>query len=383
MATTSEPGSRSGDRARGGGDPDPARAQDPVHGSGHRSSHDHGHGSGHDRDHVHDRDTGDARGLDPGHGHRHGSAHPGHGHAHLPPDGHHRAFAVGIVLNTAFVALEAWAGWRSGSLALLSDAGHNVSDVMGLALAWAGVWAAQRAPSARFTWGWRRATLLAALINAGLLLAALGAIGWEAAQRLRSPVAVDATVVVGVAAAGIVVNGFTAWLFVRGQRDDVNLRGAYLHMVADAAVSAGVVVGGLVVVFTGWQWVDPAIGIAIVLLVGWGTVSLLRQSLALAMDAVPDGIDPEAVRGHLLGLPGVAGLHDLHIWPLGSSGAALSAHLLMPAGHPGDAFLESARDSLNRRFRIGHTTLQVEVGDAGRPCPQDCAAPADDAAGTA
>jgi cobalt-zinc-cadmium efflux system protein len=367
-----------GGHAHGAGYADAdATISDTVHrhaqDAGHEHEHDHAHGLGHDHDH----DTGREHDHAHGHAHEPGHAHGlGHAHVHLPPDGHHRAFAIGILLNAAFVAIEAWAGWYSGSLALLSDAGHNVSDVLGLLLAWAGVWAAQRAPSERFTWGWRRATLLAALVNASLLLAALGAIAWEATHRLASPVEVDTSWMIGVAAVGIAVNGLTAWLFVSGQRHDVNLRGAFLHMVADAAVSAGVVVGGLAVAATGWQRLDPAIGIAIALLVGIGTVSLLRQSLALAMDAVPAGIDPAAVRRHLLGLPGVADLHDLHIWPLGSAGAALSAHIVMPGGHPGDAFLESARASLHRRFRIEHTTLQVEMGDGAGACTQDCGGPA-------
>ncbi|MCZ8339087.1 MAG: cation diffusion facilitator family transporter [Burkholderiaceae bacterium] len=295
---------------------------------------------------------------------------PGHSHAHAPERGHERVFAFGLAINAAFVALEAWAGWRAGSLALLSDAGHNLGDVLGLALAWAGAWAARRPPSARYTWGWRRAALLAALVNAVLLLIAVGAIAWEAVRRLGAPAPVDASVVVGVAAAGIVVNGLTAWLLSRGRHDDVNVRGAYLHMVVDAAVSAGVVVGGLLVATTGWLRLDPAISLAIAGLVGWSAWSLARQSLALSMDAVPDSIDPTEVGRHLRGLPGVAGLHDLHVWPLGSAGASLSAHLRMPGGHPGDRFLLDVREALHTRFGIEHVTLQIETGD---DCPQDCA----------
>jgi cobalt-zinc-cadmium efflux system protein len=209
----------------------------------------HDHGDGHAHHHADDR----------AHGHGHSHAHgPGHSHAHAPERGHERVFAFGLAINAAFVALEAWAGWRAGSLALLSDAGHNLGDVLGLALAWAGAWAARRAPSARYTWGWRRAALLAALVNAVLLLIAVGAIAWEAVHRLGAPAPVDTGVVVGVAAAGIVVNGLTAWLLARGRHDDINVRGAYLHMVADAAVSAGVVVGGLLVAATGWLRLDPA-----------------------------------------------------------------------------------------------------------------------------
>ncbi len=301
-----------------------------------------------------------------GHGHGHGHH---HGHATPPPRGHERVFAIGLSINAAFVVLEAWAGWRAGSLALLSDAGHNLGDVLGLALAWLGAWAAGRVPSERYTWGWRRAALLAAIANAALLLVAVGVIAWEAVRRLGAPVPVDTGVVVGVAAAGIVVNGLTAWLLARGRHADVNVRAAFLHMVADAAVSAGVVAGGLAVAATGRLWLDPAISLAIAAVVGWSALSLARQSLALSMDAVPATIDPAAVAGHLRALPGVSDLHDLHVWPLGSAGAALSAHLVMPDGHPGDAFLVATRASLHARFGIEHVTLQVETGDG---CPQDC-----------
>ncbi|RPH44291.1 MAG: cation transporter [Burkholderiales bacterium] len=333
----------------------------PDHDHDHGPDHAHGHAHGHadDRAHGHAHaDSGD---------HAHGHS---HAHAPLPPAGQRRVFAIGIAINAAFVALEAWAGWYSGSLALLSDAGHNLGDVLGLALAWLGAWAAQRPTSARYTWGWRRGALLAALLNAALLGVAVLAIAWEAVRRLGEPAPVDAGIVVGVAAAGIVVNGVTAWLLSRGRHADVNVRGAFLHMVADAAVSAGVVVGGLVVAATGWLRLDPAISLGIAALVGWSTVSFARQSLALSMDAVPEAIDPDAVERHLRQMPGVAGLHDLHVWPLGSSGVALSAHLEMPQGHPGDAFLADARASLERGFGIGHVTLQVETG---ADCPQDCA----------
>ena len=355
-------------------------------GDGHGRGHGHGQGQGHEHGRGHEPERGHepGRGQEHGHGHDHGHDyghghdHPGHdhghgllgAHVHAPPDTHGRAFLLGILLNAGFVLLEVVAGLWSGSLALLSDAGHNLGDVLGLALAWAGAWASARAPTARYTWGWRRAALLAALANAALLVAAVGAIAWEAVGRLGDPSPVDGAVVIGVAAAGIAVNGFTAWLFVRG-RDDVNVRGAFLHMVADAAVSAGVVVAGLVVALTGWRIVDPLIGLAIAALVGWSTVSLGRQALALALDAVPPGIDPGEVDRALRGLPGVDGLHDLHVWPLGTRGAAMSAHLEMRTA-PGDGFLADARALLAARFGIEHVTLQVETG-AG--CPQDCARP--------
>jgi cobalt-zinc-cadmium efflux system protein len=303
------------------------------------------------------------------HGHDSGADRP-HGRAD-PAGRHDRAFAVGLGLNLAFVAVEAVAGWYSGSLALLADAGHNLGDVLALALAWAGSWIARRPATARHTYGWRRATIYAAAINAAMLLAIAGAMAWEALRRVADPMPVDASVVIGVAAAGIVVNGLTAWLFLAGQRHDLNLRGAYLHMVADAAVSAGVVASGIVVAYTGWLPIDPLVSLLIALLVGLGSLSLLRQSGALALDAVPPSIDPDAVRRHLLALPGVVTIHDLHVWALGTSGVALTAHVVMPAGHPGDAFLQEAAESLRSAFRIDHATLQIETAGAG--CVQDCA----------
>jgi len=346
-----DPGDRPASRAHGdGANGDPGHA-----GHGHGGGHLHGDRPGHRHppDHDHDHGRGDS-----------------HAHAVPAPGAPHRAFLLGITLNLAFVVIEAGAGWWADSLALLSDAGHNLSDVLALALAWAGAWAAQRAPTARFTWGWRRAALLAALINATLLLIALGAIAWEAAHRIAEPVPVDSRIVIAVAALGIVINGLTALLFLRGQHTDLNLRGAFLHMVADAAVSAAVVAGGLAVLYTGWDRLDPLISLGIVLLVGASAIPLARQSIALSMDAVPAGIDPARVRALLLALPGVASLHDLHVWPLGTSGVALSAHLVMPGGHPGDRFLADARDRLRHTFAIEHVTLQVEVGPG--PCAQDC-----------
>lgn len=272
------------------------------------------------------------------------------------------------------MVLEVWAGLRAGSLALLSDAGHNLGDVLGLLLAGIGAWAATRPASVRYTWGWRRGALLAAVANAVLLLAAVAAILWEAVHRFAHPVPVDTTTVVGVAAAGLVVNGFTAWLFARGRHRDVNVRGAFLHMLADAAVSAGVVIGGLAVAATGWLWVDPALSVLIALMVGASAWSLGREAFALSMDAVPAHIDAAEVGEHLRTLPGVTGIHDLHVWPLGTTDAVLTAHLEMPAGRPGDAFLQAVREAMRERFGIGHVTIQVET--AGR-CGQDGLATAD------
>ena len=344
--------------------------------------HDHDHDHDHDHGHAHDHDHGQADGqTHRGHADRHpahgGHAHTGHahggGHGHHPsPDGHGRLFLAAIILNTGFVAIEAAAGWRADSMALLSDAGHNLGDVLALALAWLGAWAARQPTSPRFTWGWRRAALLAALVNAALLLAAAGAIALESVTRLAAPVAIDSTLVTVVAGTGILINGLTAWLFMRGQRDDVNLRGAFLHMLGDAAISAAVVIGALGVSATGWLRIDPALSLAVSLFIGWSAYRLLRDALSAALDGVPASIDPDAVRQHLLSMPGVAGLHDLHIWPVGSSGASLSAHLMLPQGHPGDAFLVSANASLRSHFGIEHTTLQIETGDATHACLQDC-----------
>jgi len=329
-------------------------------------------------DHGHDHDRGSARDHGQADDQAHGShSHAGHahgaGHVHHPsPDGHGRLFLAAIVLNTGFVAIEAAAGWRADSMALLSDAGHNLGDVLALALAWGGAWAARQPTSPRFTWGWRRAALLAALVNAVLLLAAAGAIAVESVARLAAPVAIDSTLVTVVAGTGILINGLTAWLFMRGQRDDVNLRGAFLHMLGDAAISAAVVVGALGVSATGWLRIDPALSLAVSLFIAWSACRLLRDALSAALDGVPAGIDPDAVRQHLLSMPGVAGLHDLHIWPVGASGASLSAHLMVPQGHPGDEFLVNAHATLRSRFGIEHTTLQIETGDTAHACLQDC-----------
>ena len=298
------------------------------------------------------------------HAHSHplgGHDHHGHGHAHAPPD-FNRAFAVGITLNLAYVGIEAGAGLWFDSMALLADAGHNLSDVAGLLIAWGGMALARRAPTDRFTWGLQRSPILAALANALILVAACGGIIFESIHRLLQPLAVSGDVVMIVAAVGIVINLGTALMFLRGRKGDVNIRGAYLHMLADAGVSAAVVLGGLLIRQTGWVWVDPLLGLIVAAVILKGTWGLLRESLALAMDAVPAGIEPAAVRGWLTGLDGVAAVHDLHIWPQGTSGAILTAHLVMPGGHPGDEALANIAHALHHRFDIGHATLQVETG---------------------
>lgn len=293
------------------------------------------------------------------HSHDHGHGH-GHGHA---PSSFDRAFAIGIVLNTAFVVAEAGAGLWTGSVALLADAGHNLSDVLGLAIAWAGAALARTPPTKRFTYGLRGSTILAALANGLLLVGAVGAIAWEAAGRFGTTLTPDGHAVAGVAAAGIVVNGLTAWLFARGRHGDVNVRGAFLHMLADALVSAGVVVSGLAIAATGLGWIDPAVSLAVAALILWQTWGLLRETVEMSLAAVPRGIDYDAVASALAALPGVARVHDLHIWPMSTTEPVLTAHLVMPGGAAGDAFLGGAQAMLHDRFGIGHATLQIECGD--------------------
>jgi cobalt-zinc-cadmium efflux system protein len=293
--------------------------------------------------------------------------HHDHGHSHAPGN-FGRAFAIGITINLAYVGIEALAGLTTGSMALLADAGHNLSDVLGLAVAWAGLRLAQRPASARFTYGLKRSGILAALFNGLLLLFACGAIAVEAVRRLADPQPVPGTVIMAVAAGGILVNGVTAWLFARGRKGDVNIRGAYLHMLADAGVSAAVVVSGLIILKTGLYWIDPALSLVVVAVILRGTWGLLRESVAMALDAVPDGIDAQAVADFLKSRPGVVTVHDLHIWPMGTTDTALTAHLVMPDGHPGDAALAALAHDLENRFGIDHATIQIETGAA------DCAA---------
>jgi cobalt-zinc-cadmium efflux system protein len=329
---------------------DPAHDGHDVHTA---SGHHHGHGCEHGHDHGH------------GHAHDHGHSHGGHhGHSHAPTD-FGRAFLVGITLNTAFVVIEAGFGLAGNSMALLADAGHNLSDVLALIVAWVAARATRRPPSARFTYGFAGSSILAALFNAVFLLVAVGAIALEAVQRLIAPEPVAGLTMVVVAAIGIVVNGATALTFHRGRGEDLNIRGVYLHMLTDAAISAGVVVAGLLVLASGAAWIDPAVSLVVAGLIVWGTWSLLTESSALSIAAVPAGIDPEAVRAYLAARPGVAGLHDLHVWGLSTTSAALTAHLVMPDGHPGDGFLAETAEALASRFHIGHVTLQIETDGDG------------------
>jgi cobalt-zinc-cadmium efflux system protein len=298
--------------------------------------------------------------LHPDQGTAHGHDHSRHAHSHAPQD-FGRAFLIGVGLNAAFVVIEAAFGFLANSTALIADAGHNLSDVLGLVVAWIAAILAKRAPTPRLTYGLRNASILAALINALLLLLAAGAIALEAVQRLVSPEPVQSVTVMIVAAIGILVNGFTAWLFVGGRHTDINIRGAYLHMVADALVSVGVVIGGGVIIVTGWLWVDPAISLVIVAVIVWSTWGLLRESTAMSLAAVPRGIDPARVREVLLQQPGVTSIHDLHIWPISTTETALTAHLVMPGGHAGDTFLAATADVLAHHFAIRHVTLQIEI----------------------
>jgi cobalt-zinc-cadmium efflux system protein len=296
----------------------------------------------------------------PSHAHSHGHHGPDHHHHHAPAS-FGRAFAIGIALNVGFVAVEAAVGFVAHSVALLADAGHNLSDVLGLCVAWGGLTLAKSAPSKRFTYGLRGSSILAALLNALLLLVALGAIVSEAVQRLGHPHPVAGVTVSIVASVGIVVNLATALLFARGRQGDINIRGAFLHMAGDAAVSAGVVIAGLVIWRTGATWIDPVTSIVIAVLIFWQTWGLLRESVEMSLSAVPRAIDYDSVGAALNELAGVADTHDLHIWPMSTTETVLTAHLLMPAGHPGDAFLQDAEAMLHRRFGIGHATLQIEL----------------------
>jgi cobalt-zinc-cadmium efflux system protein len=319
----------------------------------------------HDHDHGHDHVGHDHAGHGhAGHGHV-GRGHAGHSHGPAPEE---RGFALGVSLNVGFVVLEVVAGLMAGSVALLADAGHNLSDVLGLILAWVAVRLAQRRPDGRRTYGWHRGTILAALGNAMLLLVAVGAIALESIQRLWEPAPVATGFMLWVAAAGIVVNGGTALLFAAGRAADINRRGAYLHMVADAGVSAGVVAGALLIQATGWTWVDPVLGLVIAGVILAGTWGLLRDSMNMAMDTVPAGIDPEAVAAWLAAQPGVAEVHDLHIWPISTTRTALTAHLVRPGAAVDDGFLAALCQGLGSRFGIGHVTVQVESGDPAHPC---------------
>ena len=312
------------------------------------STHDHhAHAHGHDHD-DHDH----------GHSHSHG---PG-GHSHAPAN-FGRAFAIGIALNAGFVVLEVVYGLASHSVALLADGGHNLSDVLGLVVAWAATVLSKRAPTQRFTYGLGGSSILAAVFNAVFLLVVIGGLSWEAIGRFSHPEPIAGKTVMIVAAAGIAINGFCAWLFASGRKGDLNVRGAFAHMAADALVSAGVVVAGFVILMTGWLWLDPVVSLVINAIIVWGTWSLLRDSLCMAMNAVPPGIDAAKVDEFLNSHPEVAAVHDLHIWGMSTTETALTAHLVMPAGYPGEAFLVELSGRVAKRFGIGHATFQVETSE--------------------
>ena len=300
------------------------------------------------------------------HHHSHAHAH-GHSHEHSHGHSHGRAFALAIGLNAAFVVAEVAAGLFSGSLALLADAGHNLSDVLSLVLAWGASRLSQRPPSAQYTYGLKSSSILAAIANAALIWLALGAILVETLRRLADPAPVAGATMMLVAGLGIVVNGASAMLFAKGRKGDLNLRAAFQHLMADAAVSAGVVVAGLAVMLTGQSWIDPVTSLVIVAVIAWGSWGLLRDAGRMGLLAVPDGIDEAAVRGFLAAQAGVSAVHDLHIWPMSTTETALTAHLVIPAGHPGDAFLHALAHELEHQFGIGHATVQIEMA-SGDDC---------------
>ena len=299
----------------------------------------------------------------PHEGHSHGNC-----HHHDVPNNFGRAFAIAIALNAGFVAIEMTYGFIANSTALMADAGHNLSDVMGLLLAWGATMLARKAPSERFTYGLRSTSILAAMANAMLLLVACGAIALEAVLRISAPPAVAGLTVMVVAAIGIVVNGLSAWLFVKGSEGDMNIRGAYLHMAADAVVSLGVVIAGMAMLFTGWYWLDPLISLAIVAVILIGTWGLLRESVQLALSAVPAHIDVPAVETYLRECAGVTDIHDLHIWAMSTTESAMTVHLVMPEGYPGDGFMDEVAHTLAKRFSLQHSTLQVEQGTTDHSC---------------
>lgn len=290
-----------------------------------------------------------------------------HDHHHEPTN-YNRAFIVGLILNITLVGAEIVYGFMAHSLALLADAGHNLSDVLALLLAWGASRLSLRAPSVRFTYGWRRSSILVALLNGVFLLLATGGIGWEAIQRLGDPKPVEGGLVIGVALVAIVVNTATALMFMSGSKGDLNIRAAFWHMAGDALVSLGVVLAGVVILVTGWLWCDPVMSLVVVGVIVWGTWGLLRDAVILALDGVPVSVEPLAVRLFLAELPGVIEVHDLHIWGMSTTEIALTAHLVMPGGCPGDDFLYIVREELHHKFDIDHVTLQVEMGDASYPC---------------
>jgi cobalt-zinc-cadmium efflux system protein len=340
--------------------------------------HDHeGHAAeGHDHDHeahehqAHDHEAHEHEGEGRGsHGaHHHHGHHHGHHHHDVATKG--RAFAIGVGLNVLFVAVETIYGLSANSVALLADAAHNLSDVLGLLMAWAALRLATRKPSPTHTYGMRRATVLAALVNAVLLVAAVGGVAWEAIGRLGAPEPVPGTTLIGVAALGVVVNGTSALFFLRDRSHDANIRGAFLHLAADAAVSLGVVVTGIAILKTGIAWLDPAASLAVSVVILWGTWGLLKEATNLLLDAVPAHVDLAKVRSYLESLPEVVEVHDLHVWAMSTTEVAMTAHLVVPWCPTPPRFLAALGGDLKRRFRIDHSTVQLEPHDAGGRCDQ-------------
>lgn len=294
----------------------------------------------------------------------------GHAHHHVPTVDPGRAFLIGISMNVAFVVIEAIAGFVADSTALLADAAHNLGDVLGLGMAWGATVLARRKRTARRTYGLKRTTILAGLANAVLILVAIGGVSWEAVRRFGAPAQVDGGIVAVVAAVGVLVNCGAALLFAKGREGDVNRRGAFLHLMADAAVSAGVVVAGVIVWQTGWNWIDPATSIAVSFVILFTTISLLRDATNLVLDAVPNHIDPEAVESYLAGLPNVQGVHDLHIWSMSTTEVALTAHLVAPWAACPPTFLRDIESDIQHRFGIAHTTIQIEPSNLDDACRQ-------------
>ena len=310
----------------------------------------------HVHDHAHEH----------GSGHDHGHDHGGHGHSHAPKT-FGRAFAIGTALNLGFVIIEAGYGIAAGSMALLADAGHNLSDVLGLLIAWGAATLGRRTPKGRYTYGFRSSSILAAFLNALLLLVAIVVIAVEAIRRFSEPAPVAGGTVMIVAAIGIVINTATALLFMSGRKGDLNIKGAFLHMAADAAVSAGVVVAGFIIVKTGLSWIDPVTSLVIVAIIAIGTWGLLRDSVNMSLQAAPPGMDPEEIGGFLRGQDGVQEIHDLHVWPMSTTETALTVHLLVPGGYPGDAYTAKVAGALKEKFGIDHATVQIET-DPATPC---------------
>jgi cobalt-zinc-cadmium efflux system protein len=330
----------------------------------HDHDHDHDNSHDHDGDHTHQ----DHAHHDHGHGHSHGHGH-GHGHSHGLPETMGMAFAVGIGLNIIFVVVESVYGLLSNSMALLADAAHNLGDVLGLVLAWVASLLARRKPSRTHSYGFRRSTILAALSNAVLLLVTVGGVAWEAVGRLRVPHGhVEGKTVLIVAAIGVVINAISALMFLRGSKGDANIRGAFLHLAADVGVSFAVVISGLVLIKTGWNWLDPVVSLVVSAVILAGTWGLLRDALDLSMDAVPKHVDPDAVRSYLCSLEGVETIHDLHVWSMSTTEVALTAHLVMAWPSQPPSFLTTLCDELKKRFAIHHVTVQLEpnVGECSQ-----------------